>query len=90
MAVRPDASRGQLLYVTHCIACHNAQIHWRDKRLVTDWASLRQQVRHWQAAAQLNWSDDDIDAVARYLNDSVYRVAAEGRTAALQTPPPPR
>ncbi len=26
-----DASRGELLYSTNCIACHSAQVHWRDK-----------------------------------------------------------
>ena len=32
-------SRGELLYITHCVACHRTQIHWRDKRQVVDWSS---------------------------------------------------
>ena len=36
-----DASRGELLYSKHCIACHTAQVHWRDKKLATDWKSLK-------------------------------------------------
>lgn len=74
-------SRGRLLYGNHCIACHSTQMHWRDGKLATDWASLKAQVRRWQAAAQLNWSEDDIDDVARYLNDSFYRFAG-GKIAA--------
>lgn len=31
-----DAVRGELLYATHCIACHSDKVHWRDKKLVTD------------------------------------------------------
>ncbi len=31
-----DILRGELLYTAHCIACHNAQIHWRNKKLATD------------------------------------------------------
>ena len=66
-------SRGELLYTTHCVACHGTQIHWRDKRLATDWASLLVQVRRWQANAALGWNDDDVVQVARHLNDTVYR-----------------
>lgn len=66
-------TRGQLLYTTHCIACHNSQVHWRDQRQATDWESLTQQVRRWQATAALQWSEDDIVEVARYLNDTIYR-----------------
>jgi mono/diheme cytochrome c family protein len=66
-------SRGELLYSTHCIACHTTQMHWRDKKLVTDWSSLKAQVRRWQGAANLQWSDDDIVAVTRHLNERIYR-----------------
>ena len=66
-------SRGELLYATHCIACHTAQVHWRDQKLATDWNSLKAQVRRWQAAAQLGWSDDDIVEVTSYLNQRFYR-----------------
>jgi mono/diheme cytochrome c family protein len=66
-------ARGALLYENHCGACHTTQMHWRDKRVATDWASLRILVRRWQATAQLNWSDEEIDEVARYLNGRFYR-----------------
>lgn len=82
--------RGELLYNTHCVACHSTQMHWRDKRLVTDWDSLKTQVRRWQATAQLNWSEADIDDVARYLNDSIYRLSGGGKLAGFPSPQPPR
>ena len=66
-------SRGELLYSTHCIACHTTEMHWRDKKAATDWASLMFQVRRWQDAAGLGWSDGDIQAVSGYLNESFYR-----------------
>lgn len=68
-------SRGELLYATHCIGCHTAQVHWRDKTLATDWSSLKRQVRRWQAANSLGWSEADVVDVTRYLNDSFYRFA---------------
>ena len=82
-AAQAPESRGQMLYGNHCIACHTTQMHWRDRKLVTDWASLKVQVRRWQGAAQLNWNEDDIDDVARFLNDAFYRFAA-GKVAWLR------
>jgi mono/diheme cytochrome c family protein len=69
----PDATRGEFLYSTHCIACHTAQVHWRDKKLVTDWTSLQSEVRRWQGISTLGWSNEDIAQVARYLNARYYR-----------------
>jgi mono/diheme cytochrome c family protein len=65
--------RGQLLYSTHCIECHTQRMHWRDAALARDWDTLKTQVRRWQREARLDWDEDDIEAVARYLNESIYR-----------------
>lgn len=70
------ASRGAMLYENHCGACHSEQMHWRAKRQVHDWPSLRAQVRQWQARERLDWSEDDIEAVSRHLNDTIYRLPA--------------
>ena len=67
-----DTPRGELLYTTHCIACHNAQIHWRDKKIAKDWTGLKTQVRRWQGLQGLVWSNDDVAEVARYLNARYY------------------
>jgi hypothetical protein len=66
-------TRGQLLYSNHCGECHSTQMHWREQRLARDWETLKIQVRRFQGIARLDWSDDDIEAVARHLNDSIYR-----------------
>ncbi len=76
----PDATRGELLYSTHCIACHTAQVHWREKKLVKDWASLRSEVQRWQGISKLGWSNEDIDEVARYLNVIYYHYPTMGLT----------
>jgi len=72
----PDATRGELLYAKHCFACHGKRIHWREKRLITDWKSLHSEVRRWQSIAGLGWSEQDIADVARYLNTLHYRYPA--------------
>lgn len=66
-------SRGQLLYTTHCVECHTTQVHWRDQHLARDWGSLKEWVRRWQAEARLQWSEEDVSAVARHLNDTIYQ-----------------
>ena len=72
----PDASRGELLYTKHCVACHTTQVHWRDKKLATDGKSLQAQVRRWQSATGQKWSEPDISEEARYLNTLYYHYPA--------------
>lgn len=69
-----NAPRGELLYTTHCVACHDSQMHWRDQRSVQDWPSLTAAVRRWQDQARLQWREEDITAVAHYLNRRYYRL----------------
>jgi len=68
-----DATRGELLYSTHCLACHDTQVHWREKKLATDWTSLQSEVGRWALLSKLEWSEYDIEVVTGYLNDLHYR-----------------
>jgi len=78
-------SRGELLYSTHCMGCHTAKMHWRDGRSATDWPGIVAQVRKWQGAASLSWTEQDVAAVARYLNDSFYHFPPPALTAGPPT-----
>jgi mono/diheme cytochrome c family protein len=73
----PAPSGGALLYQTHCIACHDKQVHWRDARLATDWKSLAALVRRWRPNTGLQWSEHEIDEVVRYLNETIYKFPDE-------------
>lgn len=88
-------SRGELLYTTHCIACHTTEMHWREKRSASSWPALKAQVRRWQDAASLAWSDSDILDVSGYLNETIYHFkqtadpvssSGPGRSAPVTTP----
>jgi len=68
-------SRGELLYATHCRDCHSTQIHWRAKKLATNWPRLKAEVDRWQKSARLGWRDDEVTDVARYLNTRYYHFA---------------
>jgi mono/diheme cytochrome c family protein len=78
-------TRGELLYQTHCIGCHGVQVHWRDRKLAGDWPSLQAQVRRWQEASGLAWSEAEITDVARYLNRLHYHYSAPEAGVALSS-----
>jgi len=67
-----NEARGQLLYSTHCIACHTTQVHWRQQKLVTNWESLVAQVRRWQSISCLSWSEDEVQDVSQHLDTLFY------------------
>jgi mono/diheme cytochrome c family protein len=69
---RTDTTRGAMLYDNHCIQCHTEQVHWREKKLASDWQSLIVQVDRWQRTSGLLWSKNDIEEVSRYLNGKFY------------------
>lgn len=68
----PEEARGELLYSTYCVACHTTEAHWRDDKLATNWAGLKFQVRRWQANIGLDLGENDVDAIAIYLNGLFY------------------
>lgn len=67
-----NEGRGQLLYTTHCSACHRSEVHWREHKLVTDWTSLVAQVRRWQYISGLSWNEDEISDVSHHLDTLFY------------------
>lgn len=82
----PVPGRGALLYDNHCIECHTAQVHWRDRQQARDWATLKAEVFRWQAAASLAWTDAEVEAVTDYLNDTIYHFAAPQEQARESSP----
>ncbi len=87
---KTGALRGELLYSTHCIGCHNTQLHWRDRKAANNWASLKAEVEHWQKTSGLGWREEDVTDVARYLNALYYRFPeppASTAEAAASAPP---
>jgi hypothetical protein len=86
----PPPTRGELLYSTHCIECHSTQMHWRAQRQARDWDTLKNQVRRWQATANLRWTEADITDVARHLNETIYQFPEPQERAQLSPPDSPR
>lgn len=66
-------TRGQLLYETHCIACHESGLHVRERRKARNIAEINQWVGRWVGYQKLNWGIEDIQEVANYLNRQFYQ-----------------
>ena len=62
----------QTTHDTYCIMCHDTQVYTRKARLARDYESLRAQVDRWQSNVSLNWSDQEIDAMATWLAVRYY------------------
>jgi hypothetical protein len=67
-----DARRGGTLYEIRCKACHEDSVHNRNTRKSKSFDALRAQVLRWSVEAGGVWTADEIDDVARYLNERYY------------------
>jgi len=73
-ATSADLIHGRALYQSACDTCHSQNIHWRDKKRATSWATLVNEVTRWQRNAGQRWEQTDINDVAAYLNDRFYHL----------------
>lgn len=70
--------RGRALYEARCGGCHDRSVHQRSARSATDFAAVRAAVVRWDRETGALWRGDEIDAVARYLNERYYRFPCQG------------
>ena len=67
-----EKPRGQLLYETHCNACHGTSVHSRNPRKAKSMDDIKYWVTRWSKELKLDWSAADIDAVAKHVNSKYY------------------
>lgn len=72
LVVAEDADIGEL-YQFNCTSCHGAEVYTRTDRKVTSPEALERQVRRCETALSLKWFDDDIVAMANYLDTHYYK-----------------
>lgn len=70
-------TRGRALYEARCGGCHDRSVHQRTARTATSFAAVRASVERWEREVSARWRPDEIDAVARYLNERYYRLPCE-------------
>lgn len=67
-------SRGQLLFENHCTRCHTSVVHTRTPHRVNNLNDLSLWVKKWSDVSKLDWNEDEIRAVADYLNTKYYHL----------------
>jgi len=67
-----EKPRGQLLYETHCNACHGTSVHSRNPRKAKSIGDIKHWVTRWSKELKLDWSSADIDDVAKHVNSKYY------------------
>ena len=80
-----DPDRGRSLYEVRCTGCHEQSVHNRQSRLAKDFEGVRAQVRRWDGNLGSRWGNEEIDAVAVFLNMRYY-----GFPCPLEACPPVR
>lgn len=75
---------GEKLYKENCTACHiqmtggdGSTLFTRKDRKVKSMDSLKTQILRCATGQNLAWFDEDVDAVASYLNEQYYQFDAE-------------
>jgi cytochrome c553 len=68
-----QAADGKLLVEKNCTSCHDDSVYTRKDRRVTTLEGLKKQVKRCELNLGLKWFDDEVNAVADYLNDTYYR-----------------
>ena len=67
-----DKPRGQLLYETHCGACHDSSVHSRNPRKADSIGKIKYWVTRWSKELKLEWSSSDINEVTNHVNSKYY------------------
>jgi len=70
-----EDSLGAALYESRCTGCHERSVHTRSPRRAGNFDQIRAYVWRWDRYLGGAWQQDEIDAVARYLNERYYHFA---------------
>jgi mono/diheme cytochrome c family protein len=76
-ATAVDLVRGKALHDEFCLTCHNSHLYGRANRRMRNRETLRNQVKKCSDEIGEEWTEQQIDDVTAYLNDSFYRFKAE-------------
>ena len=72
-ALAADINRGQALYEARCGGCHDTSVHGRSPRSAKSFDEVRGYVARWDKQLGTAWTDEEINEVARYLNEKYYQ-----------------
>jgi mono/diheme cytochrome c family protein len=67
-----DTDRGKSLYESRCDTCHESSVHSRAARSARTFDHIRAFVSRWDRELGQSWTNEEINEVARYLNERYY------------------
>lgn len=68
-----ELAKGQELHEFNCLSCHGTEVYTRENRMIGSMDSLITQVNRCNVNLNTGWFDDEVEAVARYLNENYYQ-----------------
>lgn len=74
----PDEGRGAALYASHCVSCHDSLMHMQGDRRTGSYSGVADKVRFYSELQRLEWTQQETDAVAAYLNGAYYHFPMPG------------
>ena len=69
-----EFDRGEALYKNHCRECHEGMAHKRQGSRINSMGDIRSWVASWSVHSKLDWSSEDVEDVADYLNKKFYHL----------------
>ena len=72
LASEPKAINGELLHNAACLHCHSPGLYQRSNRRLQNAAAVTQQVFQCQRMLELNWRNEEVEAVSAYLIERHY------------------
>ncbi|MCL4316225.1 MAG: cytochrome c [Gammaproteobacteria bacterium] len=67
------AKRGEALYQANCTRCHDTSVHTRPNSIIHSLDALKKRVRFCETNARLKWSDEQVEDVTVWLNETFYK-----------------
>ncbi|MGB8434705.1 MAG: hypothetical protein WCE38_10630 [Burkholderiales bacterium] len=71
--VAGDPARGRALYESRCVECHTKSVHQPESRRAPSFEGVLAQVSRWNDTLGGDWTAEDIEDVAVYLNQRYYK-----------------
>lgn len=68
-----DAKKGKTLHASQCMSCHGAEAYTRKDRKIKSREGLLKQVNLCNSNLDKNFSDDQINDIVKFLNDTYYQ-----------------
>jgi len=68
-----DAKKGEAFHNAHCSACHTSTVYTRPNHTVKTIGGLVGRVNACSSNLGLNMSQDQVNDIVKYLNDTYYK-----------------